>query len=385
VRTLIQRILALTHGIGIVDRHRHEKFLFNLTENTTGELDTTDDNADDDPDESTTWDMQAICDEITILERVFVDDFMGGIAGPRNRDPKRKHAQFQWVGRACLHAIHAVFPPPEVLNHVGGKDSVSLKKCEKGDARWKRYEVLLGFGVSGAHGSGRCIGLPEDKKDKYVGHIRDALSKPGNYMMFGEFQKLHGRLQHATVAMPSMRGFMTPLNRILAQEDQLKATGGRVGLAANNANSLRETLEDLIPLLEASYRTPSHITELVGPDLPHYYGYVDASSSGVGGVWLPCTRGLQPIVWRVPWPEDIMNEVRKADGSVNNNDVEAAMVFIAECLLDDYLGGDTAGISTYLWSNNSSTVSWNKCAATRCTHKAPEHFIQWKVLRQCWT
>jgi hypothetical protein len=385
VRTLIQRILALTHGVGIVDRHRHEKYLFELTENTTGELDTTEDGDDDDPDSTTAWDWEAICGEIMILQRVFVDDFMGGIAGPRNRDKKRKHAQLEWVGRACLHAIHAVFPPPEVLKHDGGKDSVSVQKCEKGDARWKRYEILLGFGVSGAHGSGRCIGLPEAKKDKYISHVRDALSKPGNYMMFGDFQKLHGKLQHATVAMPSMRGFMTPLNRILRLEPEILASGGRVGLAADNINMVRETLEDLTPLLEASFQHPSHISELVGPDLPHYYGYVDASASGVGGVWLPCTRGLCPIVWRVPWPADITAEVRKENGWANNNDVEAAAVFIAECLLDDYLGGDTAGVSTYLWSDNTSTVSWNKRGATRCTHRAPERFIRWKALRQRWT
>jgi len=382
VRTLVQRILALTHGLGIVDRHRHEKYLFDLTENQSGEV--TDDE-DEEFDSDTEWDWDAICDEITILERVFVDDFMGGIAGPRGRDPKRKRAQFEWVGRACLHAIHAVFPPPEVLKHKDGKDSVSVKKCEKGDARWKRYEILLGFGVAGEHGPGRCIGLPKDKKDKYVNHVQDALSKPKNFMLFGEFQKLHGKLQHATVAMPSMRGFMTPLNRILKQEEAIKKNGGHVGLSPDNPNVVRETLEDLVPLLEASYHNPSHITELVGPDLPHYYGYVDACAGGVGGVWLPSTRWLQPIVWRVPWPEDIRKEVQKEDGTVNNNDVEAAAVFIAECLLDDYLGGDTAGVSSYLGSDNTSTVSWNTRAATRCTHRAPERFIRWKALRQRWT
>jgi len=145
------------------------------------------------------------------------------------------------------------------------------------------------------------------------------------------------------------------------------------------------TLEDLVPLLEALYHNPSHITKLVGPDLPHYYGYADACAGGVGGVWLPSTRWLQQIAWLVPWPDDIRKEVQKEDGTVNNNDVEAAAVFIAECLLDDYLGGDTAGVSSYLGSDNTSTVSWNTRAATRCTHRMPERFIRWKALRQRWT
>eukprot|EP00978_Attheya_sp_CCMP212_P022090 scaffold65439_cov46-Attheya_sp.AAC.2 len=40
------------------------------------------------------------------------------------------------TGRAALHAIHGIFPPPAVSGHVGGKDPISVKKLEKGDARW---------------------------------------------------------------------------------------------------------------------------------------------------------------------------------------------------------------------------------------------------------
>ena len=46
----------------------------------------------------------------------------------------------------------------------------------------------------------------KDKKDKYVGFIHDALDKPSNYMLFGDFQKLQGKLQHASMIMPAMRG-----------------------------------------------------------------------------------------------------------------------------------------------------------------------------------
>eukprot|EP00978_Attheya_sp_CCMP212_P001508 scaffold3149_cov26-Attheya_sp.AAC.3 len=40
------------------------------------------------------------------------------------------------TGRAALHAIHGIFPPPAVSGHVGGKDPISVKKLEKGDAGW---------------------------------------------------------------------------------------------------------------------------------------------------------------------------------------------------------------------------------------------------------
>ena len=371
-RTLIQRILALTMKVGIVTPHRHEKYLFEFEKNPTGEYE--EDVADQSEDDSELpW---ATPYGVTLLSRVFVDDFMNGIAGPPNR--ARKRQEQLWFGRATLHGIHGIFPPPDVLNHEGGRDSVSEKKCLKGDAIWKQYEILLGFGVRGAQGPGRTIGLPEDKKDKYVGFIRDALDKPRNYMLFGDFQKLHGKLQHASMIMPAMRGHMTPLNRVLSTKPE------RVGL--KQGSELRETLEAFVPLLEASHTHPSHISELVGPDLPDYHGYVDAAASGVGGVWLPCTCWVNPVVWRFQWPADICTEVRKKDGTINNNDVEAAATFIANVMLEeDMLRGQTAGVTSHLGSDNSSTVSWETRGASRATHRAPDRLQRWKALLQRWT
>jgi hypothetical protein len=47
------------------------------------------------------------------------------------------------VARATLHAIHAIFPPPVVSRHVGGKDPISRKKLEKGDARFDIEKEIL--------------------------------------------------------------------------------------------------------------------------------------------------------------------------------------------------------------------------------------------------
>jgi len=375
-RTLIQRILALTMKVGIVTPHRHEKYLFEFEKNPTGEFEEdVADHAHADDEVDLPW---ATPYGVTLLSRVFVDDFMNGIAGPRKRPTARRRQEQMWFGRATLHGIHGIFPPPDVLHHHGGRDSVSMRKCEKGDAIWKQYEILLGFGVNGAHGPGRTVGLPEDKKDKYVAGIRDALDKPRNFMLFGDFQKLHGRLQHASSIMPSMRGHMSPLNRVLAAKPE------RVGL--KKSSELRETLEAFIPLLEASHTHPSHITELVGPDLPHYHGYVDAAGGGVGGVWLPCTSWLNPVVWRFQWPPDIAAEVRKANGWCNNNDVEAGATFIAQCMMeDDILQGNAAGVSTHLGSDNTATVSWETRGASRGSHRAPDRLQRWKSLRQRYT
>jgi hypothetical protein len=307
-----------------------------------------------------------------VLARVFVDDFMNGIAGVPGR--ASRGAEQLWISRAALHAIHAVFPPPDVINHIGGKDSVSEKKLTKGDAEFKLEETMLGFVPSGRRGAGRTVSLPLDKKNRYVARVQDMLSK--NFVSVALHKEVHGKLQHAAVVMPCMRGFMTPLNRAVAKSPST------IGLGKNS--ELREALEAFIPMLENAHTRPSHITELVGPDLPHFYGYVDFAACGFGGVWLPCSRWLQPLVWRVKSPPDIAREVQKDNGEVNNNDGEAGAVFIGELMLDHVLGGDTAGVATHLGSDNSSTVSWNSRMATRATHKAPERFLRFQAMRQRW-
>jgi hypothetical protein len=79
---------------------------------------------------------------MAVLCRIFVDDDCNSISGPVGR--KRKRQEQEWVARGALHAIHAVSPPPDVLQLERGRDSISIKKLKKGDARWKPAEVLLG-------------------------------------------------------------------------------------------------------------------------------------------------------------------------------------------------------------------------------------------------
>ena len=45
-----------------------------------------------------------------------------------------------------------------------------------------------------------------------------------------------------------------------------------------------------------------------------YYGYCDACKTSPGGVWLPLESDLDPFVWRVKWPEDIVCQLAEYDG-----------------------------------------------------------------------
>ena len=125
--------------------------------------------------------------------QVFVDDFMNGLAGPAER--KSMTAEETWVTRCSMHSIHGVFPPPEVIHHDGGKDSISSKKVEKGDAKFEPVKEMLGQTLSGAAGRKRTVGLSEDKYRKYSEAIDLALKSPAHRISMVAYQKVLGPVQ----------------------------------------------------------------------------------------------------------------------------------------------------------------------------------------------
>ena len=52
-----------------------------------------------------------------------------------------------------------------------------------------------------------------------------------------------------------------------------------------------------------------------------FYGYCGACNTGVGGVWLPMDSELEPFVWRVAWPADIVRKLQSYDRmSINDGE-----------------------------------------------------------------
>jgi hypothetical protein len=75
---------------------------------------------------------------------VYVDDFIGAAVEDKSGTLLGR------ITRAALHGIQSVFPSPEITGHIGGKDPISVKKLERGDARWHHEKEILGFLVDGA-------------------------------------------------------------------------------------------------------------------------------------------------------------------------------------------------------------------------------------------
>ena len=353
-RQLIQRLLAFTLDSGINVPHPYDKFVAPVPAALPPPI---------------------APGPVTVLGQVFVDDFCFGLAGaPQRQHKTRDHL---WMARACLHGAHAIFPPPDVLHHSGGKDSISLKKAEKGDLRPCPTKELLGVEYSGSPGAERWVRLPAKKAAKYQHAIRVALDSPAHRIALQKYQKILGKLIYASSVVPNMRNFFTPLYVQLRG----KAPSSFIGLGRNSIT--RETLEFLHLLLSHAQRAPPHITELVSPDLPHVYGTVDASGMGFGGTLLPCTHFIRATVWRLPMPLDLEQAV--SQGLLTMVDCEHVAYFIHLCLSHDLVErewGWIAGMTSHTYSDNAPTVGIQRRGASRASSPTPAVILKWLALRQ---
>jgi hypothetical protein len=64
--------------------------------------------------------------------------------------------------------------PPSITGHLGGKDPISLKKLECGDARWHHEKEILSFLVNGAT---KTVHISQTKANDIVMELRRILKK----------------------------------------------------------------------------------------------------------------------------------------------------------------------------------------------------------------
>ena len=100
------------------------------------------------------------------------------------------------------------------------------------------------------------------------------------------------------------------------------------------ASDVCRALITITHMLNLMVEQPFHISELVPPELPHFYGNVDYAACWMGGTLLPCTRWVQPIIWRVKNPAYIELQTCLRQGSISNSDREAAAVFVQELSME---------------------------------------------------
>ena len=268
---------------------------------------------------------------------VYVDDFFVGTNC-------QTESHLLHLSRALLHGIHAIFPPPNITGHSGA-DPISVKKLEQGDGRWHHEKELLGWICNGAD---YTIRLPNEKATKYIKAIKKLMSHTN--VPLKSFQKVTGKLQHASLGIPGGTGLFSPFYMALKGDPQTIFIG----------KSLHQALADWCHLLRAAANQPTSVLQLV-TDTPNYVGFCDACKYGAGGIWQHGSSPLDYHVWQLEWPTDIQHRLRTADnlkGDLSINDLEMAGLLLHWLVLE-CIAPSLRHCHVALYCDNTSAVQWS--------------------------
>jgi hypothetical protein len=271
------------------------------------------------------------------LFEVYLDDYIGLL---QSTDPElmRHHS------RALLHAIHQIFPPPTATGH-DGEDPISHKKLVlEGEGIWDTRKEILGWIFDGLH---RTMVLPPQKIDNLRDTIQTTLRK--RHIEVKAFESFIGKCQHACLGIPGGTALLPPLYQAL--HSALRSNKKVVQIHPDSAQN--HALKDLRTIFKVLGGTPIHCTQLV-PGTPAYVGHTDACKHGAGGIWFSGTKTLRPIVWRIKWPQDIVDRVTA--GHLTINDLEMAGLLLQYLLLEQLV--DVKHSHAAAWCDNTSAVAW---------------------------
>jgi hypothetical protein len=271
------------------------------------------------------------------LVEVYVDDFIG-----LTNQLKLQHLQN--LSRAILHGIHCIFPPTDITNHCGG-DPISEKKMEKGEGTWSFRKEILGWIFDG---QAYTIHLPQSKSSKIQQMLRHIAKQKS--ITTKVMQQTLGKLNHASIGLPSGRGLVAPLNNSLTgADDDIIVTP-----------TIKQALSDWVTLLQRISSRPTSVLELTAAD-PWFIGYVDASKQGVGGVWVSGTKTIKETVWKQEWPQAIQDTFvssHNTTGTISISDLEMAGVLLAWLVLENISPIPLQYSHIGIFCDNTPAVAW---------------------------
>ena len=200
---------------------------------------------------------------------VYVDDFILLAQGGRRRMKRLR--------RVLFHCIDMVFRAPDDQDDEWKKDPISLKKLLKGDGALETVKVILGWLVDTVAGT---IELPPNRVER-LKEILAAFPRSRKTCPKKDLHKLVGELRSMILALPGGVGCLSWL------QETLKTANKRVYLNQH----FHDAIEDFKWLAEDISSRPTRLAEVV-PEAPTLVGTVDASGTGMGGVWLPDGEAL---------------------------------------------------------------------------------------------
>jgi hypothetical protein len=223
------------------------------------------------------------------------------------------HTLLRRITRSTLYGVHSIFLLPKITNHEGGKDSISIKKLEKGDARFLPKKLILGFMLN--KGKLQTVQLSIKKSGNINTEVQQLLKK--SRVPSKHFLTITGKTSNAICIFPAVKGFMIPLYKAMRGAPKM------IGLGKHS--ELRTALADLWQIIHSLGGGAVQLT-------PQAAGTCDAAAEGVGGVWLGAH--FQPTLWRIKWPADVVERYRQ--GILTNSDLEMAAI-IAQMLILEQL------------------------------------------------
>jgi hypothetical protein len=243
---------------------------------------------------------------------IYVDDFIPAAQRPFLRRTRR----------ALLHAIDSVIRPLDKYDNPSRREPVSLKKLRQGDFSWATIKTVLGWVVDTV---ALTIHLPPHRVTR-LWEILDSIPRHQKRTSVRKWYKVLGELRSMSVALPGSRNLFSQLQQNLRSKE-----GGRINLSKGT----HQALDDFRWIARDLTSRPTRIAELI-PLAPVAEGHHDASGSrGAGGVWFPGDTAVMrksyvpnvPILWRLPWPQHIIDKVVTEDnpnGTITNSDLELA-------------------------------------------------------------
>ena len=274
---------------------------------------------------------------ITTFFEVFVDDFVG----ITNKIDK---AHLEQISKAMINGIHSIFPPPEVTTHPGG-DPVSEKKLGKGEGTWSFTKEILGWDFDG---KAFTMQLPPSKCDAIIKLIKtiSKLQRPS----LNKYQKLAGKLQHASFGIPSGKSLFSPIQQAMRGNPKFIPL----------TEDLKFILQDWKYMIQFMKKHPSSVLQLI-LNWPDYLGHSDACKLGAGGTWTSGLKAMKPFLWQLRWPDNIQRQLvteSNPTGSLTINDLELAGLLLNWIALECQSGVPLAFHHIGAFCDNTSAVSW---------------------------
>jgi hypothetical protein len=240
-----------------------------------------------------------------------------------------------------LYGIYAIFPPPAISGHVGGKNPISTTKLKRGDARLMTRKEILGFEGGG---KARTWKLPKAMLEPICQELKK-LSKQ-IWVQRPRLEKLTGKIVNVTRIAPAAKALLTPFFKALH-------TNPSAHKITKQQFDLFSAMQDMTYLLQDLEAQPMHVSELV-EFAPSAAGLDDAAKPGMGGVWF--SPDSPPTVWGVEFPADVQELFDQ--GVLTINDLELAAIVIQMMVVETLTPLKRTHVK--IFSDSSSAVIWAK-------------------------